>query len=60
MEAFGPISILIVAIFIIVLTIAWIILPFALIGIKPILRELLDEMRKANDLRDRGRSEPRF
>jgi hypothetical protein len=60
MEALGPVAILIVAAFIIVLTIAWIVLPFALFGIKPILRELLEEMRKANDLRELGRQEPRF
>ena len=60
METLGPVAVLAIAIFLVILTIAWIILPFALIGIKPILRELLEEMRKANDLRDRGRSEPRF
>jgi hypothetical protein len=60
MEALGPIAILMKAVFVIVLTIAWIILPFALIGIKPILRELLEEMRKAN-VRDHGlRLEPRL
>jgi hypothetical protein len=60
METLGPVAVLAIAIFLVILTIAWIILPFALIGIKPILRELLEEMRKANDLRERGRQEPRF
>jgi hypothetical protein len=32
----------------IVLTIAWIVLPFAIIGTKPLLKELLAEMRKTN------------
>lgn len=32
------------------LLIAWIILPFALIGTKPLLRELLAEQRKTNAL----------
>ena len=31
-----------------VLTIAWIILPFAIIGTKPILRELLREVQRTN------------
>jgi hypothetical protein len=32
-------------VFSIVLTIAWIIQPFAIIGIKPIIREILAELR---------------
>jgi len=34
----------------IVLTIAWIILPFALIGTKPLLRQLIAETRRTNEL----------
>jgi len=34
----------------IVLTIAWIILPFALIGTKPLLRQILAETRRTNEL----------
>jgi hypothetical protein len=60
MESLGPVAILLVAVFLIVLTIAWIILPFALFGIKPLLRELLEEVRKTNNLRDGGRAEPRL
>ena len=60
MEALGPIAILAIVVFLIVLTIAWIILPFALFGIKPILREILDELRNSNDVRGRGQHEPRF
>jgi hypothetical protein len=33
-----------------VLTIAWIILPFALIGTKPLLRELIAETKRTNKL----------
>jgi hypothetical protein len=60
MEALGPVAILALAVFLIVLTVAWIILPFALIGTKPILRQILEEMRKANEVQDRGHQEPRF
>ena len=60
MEALGPLAILAIVVFLIVLTIAWVILPFALIGTKPILREILEELRTANDVRERGRQEPRF
>ena len=34
----------------IVLVIAWIILPFAIIGTKPLLQQLLDETRRTNSL----------
>ena len=60
MEALGPVAILAIAVFLIILTIAWIILPLALIGTKPILRQMLEELRKANDVQDRGHQEPRF
>ena len=60
MEALGPVAGLAIALFLIVLAIAWIILPFALIGTKPILRQILEEMRKGNDVRDRRQQEPRF
>jgi hypothetical protein len=33
-----------------VLAVCWIILPFALIGTKPILREILREQRRTNEL----------
>ncbi len=41
----------------IVLTIAWIILPFALIGTKPLLRQLIAETQRTNELL-RQRREP--
>lgn len=34
----------------IIVAVAWIVLPFALLGTKPILRELLREKRKTNEL----------
>ncbi len=33
-----------------VLVICWIILPFAIIGTKPLLRQILAEQRKTNEL----------
>jgi len=37
----------------IVLVIAWIVLPFAIIGTKPLLQELIAETRKTNTLLER-------
>lgn len=34
----------------IALVIAWIVLPFAIIGTKPLLRQLLHEVQRTNDL----------
>jgi uncharacterized membrane protein len=48
----GPLELLF-GLFFLVLAMAWIILPFALSGLKPILRELLAETKKANEQRDR-------
>ena len=52
MDQFGPGGILWLAIYVfgVVLTIAWIVLPFALIGTKPLLRELIAEAKKTNAL----------
>jgi len=36
--------------FLIVLAICWIILPFAVIGTKPLLRQLIAETRRTNEL----------
>jgi hypothetical protein len=38
------------AILLLVLVICWIILPFAVIGTKPLLRELIAEMKRLNTL----------
>jgi hypothetical protein len=52
MDQFGAGGILWLAIYVFgaVLTIAWIVLPFALIGTKPLLRELIAEAKKTNAL----------
>ena len=53
MDAFTGGSILITyifALFILALVIAWIILPFALIGAKPLLRELIKQTKETNRL----------
>jgi hypothetical protein len=42
--------ILAAVIFGIVMTVCWTILPFAVIGTKPLLRQLLAEQRRTNDL----------
>lgn len=52
MEALGGMYLLMV-LFLIVLGICWLILPFALIGTKPILRDILVESRKTNELLQR-------
>lgn len=41
---------LLVALLLLVLAIAWIILPFALLGTKPLLRQLIAESRRTNEL----------
>jgi hypothetical protein len=48
--ATGGVLWLIVVVFGIVLAIAWIILPFALIGTRPFLRELIAETKRTNAL----------
>ncbi|HTP98512.1 MAG TPA: hypothetical protein VMN56_04245 [Casimicrobiaceae bacterium] len=44
-----------VFVFGVVLAIAWIILPLALIGTKPLLRELIAEVRRTNALLEQRR-----
>ena len=39
----------------IILAIAWIVLPFALFGTKPLLRELIIEVRRTNALLEQRR-----
>lgn len=46
------------AIFALILTILWILVPFALFGIKPLLRELITEQRRANELAARIAATP--
>jgi hypothetical protein len=49
MEAFGAL-IFAATVVGVVLAICWIILPFALIGTKPILRQILAEQKRTNEL----------
>lgn len=55
----GPVLAISLIVFSIVLTIAWIIVPFAIIGTKPILREILAELR-AQRRSGGGQKEPRL
>ena len=41
-------------IFVVILAIAWIALPLALFGTKPILRDILAEMRRMNALLEKS------
>ena len=56
--ALGSLYLVIVALGI-VLAVCWIILPFALIGTKPLLRQLIAETKRTNDLLERRLSPPR-
>ena len=61
MGELGVVAVLLIGLFGIILAIAWIVLPFALIGTKPILRELLAEAKKTNALLDAMRTaQPRI
>ena len=58
MDIFGtaaPFVWLAIVAFGIILAIAWIILPFALFGTKPLLRELIVEVRRTNSLLEQRR-----
>lgn len=50
MDNFGSAFLAVLYLFAIVLAICWIVLPFALIGTKPLLRSLLAEQRRTNEL----------
>ena len=41
---------LLLTVFGVILSICWLVLPFALIGTKPLLRELIGEMKETNRL----------
>jgi len=59
MDIFGtgtPFVWLAIVAFGIILAIAWIILPFALFGTKPLLRELIVEVRRTNSLLEQRRA----
>jgi hypothetical protein len=54
----SPILILALLVLAIMLIVAWIVLPFAVIGTKPLLRRLLVEAERANELLE-GLARPR-
>jgi len=41
-----------------VMAVAWVVLPFAVIGVKPLLKDLIAEMRKTNSLLERSLARP--
>ena len=49
MATFGVLYLLL-TVFGVILSICWLVLPFALIGTKPLLRELIGEMKETNRL----------
>ena len=49
MATFGVLYLLSI-VFGVILAICWLVLPFALIGTKPLLRELIGEMKETNRL----------
>jgi hypothetical protein len=49
MEALGTIY-LILVVLAIILVVCWVVLPFAVIGTKPLLRAILAEQRRMNSL----------
>ena len=53
MEALAGMYVVII-LFLIVLAICWIVLPFAILGTKPLLRQLLAETRRTNELLERA------
>lgn len=53
MGELGGLTVLVMVVFLIILTIAWILLPFAMFGTKPLLRELVLEAKRTNALLER-------
>lgn len=54
---FGATLILMLGLFGVVLLIVWIILPFAVLGTKPLLRELVIAQRRTNELLEQAARE---
>jgi hypothetical protein len=42
------------AVAMVVLAVCWLILPFAVLGVKPLLRQLIAEQQRTNELLSRG------
>lgn len=60
MGAIGGVFMLAVVILVIVIAVLWILMPFAIFGTKDLLRELIREQKRTNDLLEQRsrRSEP--
>ncbi len=54
--AFGGIFWLVIFVFGLILAVAWIVLPLALIGTKPLLRQLIAEVQRTNSLLEQRRT----
>jgi len=53
---FGAIVVLIAALLALVVSVLWIFVPFAVFGIKPILTDIRNELRRANNLAEQGKN----
>lgn len=60
MSAVGGVFMLAIVILVIVIAVLWILMPFAIFGTKDLLRELVKEQKRTNDLLEQRsrRSEP--
>jgi len=52
LETFAGLYLFIIVL-VIVVAVCWIILPFAILGTKPLLRQLLNETKRTNELLER-------
>ncbi|MHC9014498.1 hypothetical protein [Stenotrophomonas bentonitica] len=55
---FGAIVVLIAALLALVVCVLWIFVPFAVFGIKPILTDIRNELRRANTLAEEAKNVP--
>lgn len=58
MEQLSAGVVLLLAVAAVALVVAWVVLPFAIIGTKPLLRELLAEVRTQNQLLRQAQAAP--
>jgi threonine/homoserine/homoserine lactone efflux protein len=56
-ESLPPVLLWFAIVFCLVLLVCWIVLPFAVIGLKPLVRELIREQRRTNELLARSSAE---
>lgn len=53
MGELGGLTALAIVVFLVILSIVWILLPFAIFGTKPLLRQIASEAQRTNELLDR-------